>query len=223
MAIRALLFAIIGLVLCAPAAAMPVDQTDMSAYYLACTHDPALAETLQFAQDGMEAGRERFCSCMVSELQSISQADAEIYAKFVEGTMTDADRMKHETFEDLHAFVVEKENTCMVIEGFADGYDPATEMEPQPEVDTGTNFVQLDTDGFYAACINTNWDDSRINDGSDLSTLCDCLVANLEPSLTQHELDTLTAWYNGEIDFDALPDFVANVHENTVPDCMAAL
>jgi hypothetical protein len=220
MASTKLLFARVLVIALATASATGAIGAEMSRYFAACNADPAPAETLQFAQDGMEAGRSRFCNCMADELgKAISQNDADIYAKFVAGTMTDADRMAHETFEDLHAFVMDTENTCMVIEGFADGYDPGAESE----LDTGTNFEQRNTDAYYAACINADWDDARIGSGSAQSTLCECMTRNLEPAYTQDEFDRVTAWYQGELDFDSVSDYAMSVHDRNVGDCMAAL
>ena len=208
-------FALLALFSATPAAA----AANMSRYVAACNNDPALAETLQSAGDGMEAGRGRFCNCMAGELsKAISQGDADIYAKFVAGTMTDEDRMAHETFEDLHAFVMATENTCMVVEGFADGYDPA--MVDENGVDL--NAKAIDSSAYYEACIAVDWEDSRLKDDFDQEVLCGCMTYSLESMYFQEELDSLAVWYRGA-PYEDVDAAVMSVHDQAAADCLGAL
>jgi hypothetical protein len=96
-------------------------QTDTEAFYAACTASEDLLAQTQNDEEGLA----RLCTCVSDDFaENVSQSDIALLTADIEGTATDEERMAYETYEDLSAYASETLGNCLVIEGFADGYDP---------------------------------------------------------------------------------------------------
>jgi hypothetical protein len=96
-------------------------QTDTEGFLEACNTSDALLEQTQNDPEGLE----RLCTCVGDDFtENLSQSDIDLLADDLAGVATDEERMAYETYEDLSAYASETLGNCLVIEGFADGYDP---------------------------------------------------------------------------------------------------
>ena len=195
-------------------------EADMSSFADACRNDPTLYEELAGAFDGPEAGIERFCACVVSELQPLlSDTDADLYARSVTGDATDEELMNYGTFEDLNAAVMETQDNCMVIEGFADGYDPSTVSEEDDNSGEGDGLAgRFDAAVFFDSCTATDWTDFDIVDEDIQSSVCSCMTNALP--LDQAEVDQLIGWYDGDSNYDDVDASVMAIHDEVAAQCI---
>ncbi|MDB5507262.1 MAG: hypothetical protein JWR75_1900 [Devosia sp.] len=196
-------------------------QADMSSFANACLNDPVIYDTLVGAFDGPDAGIERFCACVVVELQpQLSDTDADIYARSMTGDATDEELMNYGTFEDLDAVVTEAQDTCMVTEGFADGYDPGAVDEDN--VSEGDGLAGgFDTAVFFDSCFATDWTDFGIVDEDTQGSVCSCMTNELP--LDQSEVDQLIGWYDGYSDYEDVDENVMAIHNEVAAQCIGPM
>ena len=210
----AALFAVVG------APGVGFAQADMSSFAEACLADPILYDSLAGAFDGPDAGIERFCGFVVVELQPLlSDTDADLYARSITGAATDEELMNYGTFEDLNAAVMDAQNTCMVIEGFADGYDPSTVSGEDNNSGEGDGLAgRFDTAVFFDSCVATDWTDFGIVDEETQGSVCSCMTNELP--LDQAEVDQLIGWYDGDSYYDDVDQSVMAIHDEVAAQCI---
>jgi hypothetical protein len=99
-------------------------QADPEGFLEACNTSDDLLEQTQNDPEGLE----RLCTCVGDDFSAnLSQTDIDLLADDLAGVASDAEKMAYETYEDLSAYASETLGNCLVIEGFADGYDPSAQ------------------------------------------------------------------------------------------------
>lgn len=191
----------------------------------ACQASESFQQTL--GQTG--AAMKQVCGCYVEQLApSLSDTDVDMLIKGLNGTITDADVMKYETFEDLDAASNQTFGDCMVIEGFADGVDPGAMEEGGDEIDYGSNMEQTDAGPFQATCEQSDWSDyPEIATDGDLSTLCACIAGDLyQAGAMQHDFQSLQGYYDGDLSPDDVEQSnpgLMEQHDAIMNQCLAQL
>lgn len=100
-------------------------ELQTEAFLQSCNSNTDFLANLESVDGGAAPAVERLCTCLLEQLGDVSQTDLDILSKDLANTATDEERMAYETYEDLSAHAGESLNNCRVIEGFADGADPA--------------------------------------------------------------------------------------------------